>query len=136
MSVYKLFGAGTGGTQESVASLDVQFDGRITAIHGSANADMDADGESFQCEASFLSSTTIAVNDSRGSLFIMQAQMSLTTSGVMNGSLNSGVSGLNIPVAAGERIHLHLGGASGVTSSTNIYLYVDDDAPAALRRRR
>lgn len=136
MSVYKLYGAGTGGTQNSLASLDIQFDGTVTAIHGSLAADMDADSESVTAEASFLSVNTSGVNDARGSLITLAAQMSLTTSGVAVTAINSGVSNLSIPVSAGERVHLHLTGAAGVTSLVSVYLYVDDGAPAQLRRRR
>lgn len=133
MSVYKLYGAGSGGTENSIASLDVQFDGTIVAIHGSMQMDLDADGEAVNYEVSFLSSNTVAVNDSRGSLMIMNG---ITSAATGLGSRQSSVSGLSIPVAAGERIHMHVTSTAGVGSTAHFYLYVNDDAPAALRRRR
>ncbi len=136
MSIYKLFGGGTGGTENSVANLDVQFEGSIVAIFGSMHADLDADAETCAAEVSFLSSNTVTTNDSRGSLFQMQVRTNETGTGKGDGSANAGISGLNIAVAAGERIHLHLVSTSGVVSVNHFYIYVDDQASPALRRRR
>lgn len=133
MSIYKLFGAGSGGTENSLASLDIQNEGVIVGIWGSLLGDLDADTETLSVEASFLSTNTIASNDARGSLFLLSAQ----TAGAANFlSQNAGISGLAIPVAAGERVHLHVVASAGVTCSAHIYLHVNDGASAELRRRR
>jgi len=136
MSVYKMYGLSTGGTEDSVASLDIQFDGVITAIHGALYGDLDADTEAAAVEVSFLSSNTFATNDARGSLITLGSKMSLTTSGVAMHAVNSGVSNLNIPVTGGERVHLHFSCSASVVVNAQMYIYVDDAAPASLRRRR
>lgn len=134
MSVYKLYAAGTGGTEDSLASIDIQFDGVITAIHAQAMADLDADAETSLVEVSFLSSNTLATNDARGSLIVIGGRTATPMGGITN--WNSGVGPLNIDVTAGERVHLHISAAAGVATSANVFLYVQDGSPAALRRRR
>lgn len=135
MSVYKLFGDVTGGSQDDAASVDVQADGNINAIHGTLYGDLDADGESIVAELSFLSTNTFLVNDARGSLFTLGGQMSLTTSGVAFTGLNDSISGIKIPVSQGERIHLHISSTAGVSGDCFMYLYVEDGIAAAQRRR-
>lgn len=135
MSIYKLFGAGTGGAEESLANLDVQFDGEIVAMSGTIYADLDAADEIVIAEVSFLSSNTWATNDARGSLFMMVNNLAIVTSGSSPGT-NHSVSGLFVPITAGERIHLHISATAGVISQTNVYVYVRDGTPTELRRRR
>lgn len=136
MSVYKLQGTGSGGVENSLASLDIQFDGVITALHASMVADFDADLESCHAEASFLSTNTISSNDARGSLIIVAGTNAQAAAGATVVAVNSGVGPVDIPVTAGERVHMHLSATAGVASTVHIYLYVTDGAPAALRRRR
>lgn len=136
MSVYKLYAAGTGGAEDAAASLDVQFNGAIEGCLISAIADLDADQEQLQVEASFLSTSTFTANDARGSIAMAQAQLNLTTSGGSPGQLNVAMTGMNIPVSAGERLYLHLLATAGTTSKVHVYLYVRDRASPALRRRR
>ncbi len=133
MSIYKLYGAGTGGTENSIANLDVQFDGTIVAFHVTAMGDLDADAENFNIEVSFLSTNTISSNDARGSIVVLNAQTSNTVNTV---SQQSSVSGVSIPVIAGERIHLHISATAGVTTAVHCYLYVTDGQPPEVRRRR
>jgi len=134
MTVYKLRGAFTA-SADSQANLDVQFDGVITAFWWQVHADIDADLEAFQIECSFLSSNTIQASDARGSIATC-GQEAAGTPGFLMGSVNAGISGLQIPVTRGERIHLH-GNLSGTASVTaTIYLYVDDRVNPRLTRRR
>lgn len=136
MSVYKLYAAGTGGTEDGAAQLDVQFDGEINAIFGQMSADLDADQEFCAAELSFISTNSLTNNDTRGSLFTLRGQCSVGAAGMVINDTNSGVGGLAIPVTAGERIWLHLSATAGVTSSTTIYIYVADGAAVDQRRRR
>lgn len=137
MSIYKLRAAGTGGTQNDVASLDVQFDGIIQGLFGSLIADLDADLEYCQVEASFLSTNTIGSNDSRGSLIIISTQIqAVTAASVVPGSVNGGIGGLEVPISAGERLHLHIDASAGVTSVAQLYIYTRDSGDPRLRRRR
>jgi prefoldin subunit 5 len=133
VSIYKLYSPGTGGVQNSVASFDVQLDGHIVAMHMSQMGDLDADLDYIAAEISFLSSNTFAVNDARGSLMITQAQVSGAAFGVQ--AVNDTVSGVRVPVSAGERIHLHLDATSGTTQTLQAHIYVEDGADPTQRRR-
>jgi hypothetical protein len=135
MSVYKLNCDISGGTQNAINQLDVQFDGTIVAVNQNLTVDLDADQEFAHGEVSFLSTNTIYSNDARGTIAEMAAQLNLTTSGGAAG-FNHHLSGLSIPVSAGERIFGHVISTAGVTGTYNAILYVDDRADVNLRRRR
>lgn len=134
MSVYKLAASSTGGSQDAIAQLDIQFDGIITAMHGSVANQGTTAGNSVEFEASFLSVNTINTNDTRGSLFTLGMRISAAGAG---NTANSGVGGLAIAVNAGERVWLHALGTASVSGTANIYIYVEDGqgVPVANRRR-
>ncbi len=136
MSVYKLFGALTGSGQNAIASLDVQFDGIITAMMMAADPDFDAADETFAAEISFLSTRTLDSNDSRGSLMVIRGRATLITAEPGVSAINVSVSGMRIPVTAGERIYMHGNSGAGVGASTTAFLYVEDTSDPRLRRRR
>jgi len=136
MTVYKLRNTLTV-TADSVASLDVQFDGILKAFWWSIRANLDANDESYSVECSFLSTNTINSNDSRGSISVAgESAAGAEAAGFAVSNVNSGLSGLDIMVSQGERIHMH--GTLTGTGSVNatIYLYVEDRADPRLRRRR
>lgn len=136
MSVYKLYAAFTT-TADSLASLDVQFDGIITCVDWSVMADLDANAEAFEAEVSFLSSRTIGKNDARGSISSIAAQAAgAEAAGFAITQVNKPVSGLRIPVSAGERIHLHAELTTTADVKATVYLHVEDSADPRLRRRR
>ncbi len=125
MTIYKLHTTSSG---DSVASLDIQLDGIIQAIHMTMRlTGVNGLNEGQEAEISFLSTSTFGVNDVRGSLMIIQSQTGFLTSGMANVATNSQVSSLEIPVNAGERIHMHTNdvGAPG-GRSVHGYLYVAD----------
>lgn len=136
MSVYKLYAVGTGGTENSLAALDIQFDGVITSIFMTMIHDGDANDEFANAEVSFLSTNTMASNDARGSLMIIGTQMGLTTSGVATNNVNASTGPVEIAVVAGERVHLHISASAGLGAQCQCYLYVVDGQAPALRRRR
>lgn len=136
MTIYKLYSSAAG---NSVASLDIQLDGIITAIFMTGRVTgVDATDEGFEAEVSFLSTSTLTSNDARGSLMIIQSMLSLVTSGGMNSGINAGLASLEVPVAAGERIHLHISDSGSVTGRTvHAFLYVQDKGiPRVSARRR
>lgn len=138
MSVYKLAAAGTGGTQNGIAQVDVQFDGIITAIHGTLEAGLAAGGNTCAVEASFLSVNTLGTNDTRGSLWALRLQMLLAGAAyatLVNESSNVG--GLAIAVNAGERLWMHIIATAAIASAADVYIYVEDGqgVPTAQRRR-
>lgn len=135
MTIYKLY-SGTAG--DSVASLDIQLDGEIESILMSCDASgVNLMDEGVQVEVSFLSTNTFAVNDSRGSLMIIQSRSGLLTSGALNSAINMSVSALGVPVAAGERIHLHILDIGTISGRTGMaYLYVRDKGVSRMAPRR
>lgn len=133
MSVYKLYADGTGGTEDGIAQLDIQFVGIINAILLGIQADVDADGEVARGELSFISTNAVANNDTRGSL-AMVGQRAIGTVADISSSVVS-IPGINIPVNAGERLWLHIVAAASVVSNCWAYVYVDDGGED-LRRRR
>jgi len=137
VSVYKLAGTATGGTENALAQLDIQFDGLITAIHGAMRATIAANTEFAQTEISFISTNTVGSNDTRGSLFMMKAQIALLTSGVANTGVNVSIGGLAVVVTAGERLWMHTVNTASKASVNDVYVYVEDGqgVPTAQRRR-
>jgi hypothetical protein len=128
-----MYAAGTGGTENAAATIDVPEDGFITGIDWDCTADMDADGEAFACELSFIATSQLIQNDVRGRISSVGTTMSLTTSGVSNPPLQKYVS-MNTPVFAGERIHLHLVTTSGMTSTARCNVHLDVSMTRLSRR--
>lgn len=135
MTIYKLFASAAG---DSIASLDIQLDGDMMAIHMTmhvSNCDLLDDGAG--AELSFLSSNSFASSDTRGSLMIIQSRLMMLTTGGGNAGVNANISSLEVPVAAGERIHMHIqltGGASA--ANTHAYMYVRDKGTPRIPGRR
>lgn len=135
MTIYKLFGS-TGG--DSIASLDIQMDGEIKSIHMTCRANgVNAADEGMVAEISFLSTNTFGANDARGSLMMIQTNVGLLTSGMGPSAINASISSLEIPVAAGERVHMHISDFGTLTGrDAHAYLYVQDKGIARIPGRR
>jgi len=129
-----LFGAGTGGTQDAVATIDIPEDGVITGVDWDLRADLDADSESISVELSFIATNQFTTNDVRGRISSASAQISLTTSGVANTFVQKFVGPMEINVSGGERVHLHIDSTSGVASNVRCNLHLDVSRRARNRR--
>jgi len=139
--IYKLFGNVLAGVvTDSMASADIQNTGHITALAFNVDADgMDALNDHAKLEVSFMSTNTFTTNDVRGSVAMHGVTLQFLTTGGGIGSNSLSISGLSIPVEAGERIHLHSSASAGVTAGGTCYLYIDDgvdDGGRAKRRLR
>ena len=137
MSIYQLYGTASSDT-DSVANLDIQFPGHIVAYSCHLNAvGMDALNDGAGMEVSFLSSNCFTTNDCRGTIGRATLLAGVLTSGGFPASTDSNLAGLSIPVAAGERVHLHIDLQGGTTSATAYaILYIADQTDPNLRRRR
>jgi len=137
MSVYKLFGS-AGSDTDGLAQLDVQFDGHIVAWYITATAAAaDGLGDGFEIEVSFLSGSMFVNNDARGIIAMASAIQNFLTTGGAGLYVNTGMSGLSIPVNAGERIFMHYNGISAPGATLcHAILYVEDSSDPLLRRRR
>ncbi len=136
MSVYKFYSATLNGN--NLASIDFAKDGIITALSVSIRPQtLDLLDDSLDIELSFVSISTFTIHDSRSSLISHHVSQQFLTTGGGVGSLSHGISGLKIPISAGERVHMHgqiSGGGLGVGYG---YIYVDDginQRPAPRRR--
>ena len=130
MDVYKLYGTGTT-SASAVASLDIRRDGFIVAVLGTLTITAaDALNDGFTVEASFASTSGIGSNDTSASFFAMTQAQGFLTSGGGPAGVNLSVSGLAVPVRAGERLYLHaqLTGNAGPSHFTSIYLFVMEAA--------
>jgi len=134
MSIYKLY-ASVAATADGIASLDIQFDGVITAIDWTVTGDLDADLEAYIAEVSFLSTNTLSANDSRGSLSQVGERAAGTPGFVVSRSQKT-VSGLRVPVSAGERMYMHASLTGSGSMDATCYLHVEDTSDPRLRRRR
>lgn len=131
-----MYAAGSGGTEDAAASVDIPRDGFITGIEWDANADLDADTERFRAELSFIATNQFATNDVRGRISSVSVQISLTTSGIATAFLQKWVGPLNLRVAGGERLYLHLFGTSGLASEARCNVHLDTGTGAERRSAR
>ncbi len=137
MSVYKLFAAGSGGTENGLAQIDVQFDGIITALYGDLSATLSANGDDVYSELSFTSQNTRTSNDSRGTLMSLDLELLFAGAAyASNISKNGAVGGLAIAVNAGERLWMHVVATASRVSRCVYFVYVEDGQGAPVSRVR
>lgn len=136
MSIYQLYGTAAAAA-DGVASVDIQFDGEIVAMILHIRGTFDATGDACGMEVSFLSSSMMDKNDARGVIGSLSAKAAVVTSGGLSASENLAISGLRIPVIAGERLYVHVGEYSSAgTVAVRAQLFVLDNTDVNLRRRR
>lgn len=137
MTVYKLYASSTA-SLDGAAALDIRKSGVITAIEMDfAIQGANALDEGAAWELSMSSSNGLTSNDTLSSIASVSGyQEFLTTGGGMVGNQMT-LSGLAIPVNAGERLFIHTVVAGTVTANLcRAYVHVDDDRGGALRDRR
>lgn len=133
-----IYGAGTGGAQDGLASVDVPQDGNLVGIEWSVrNLLIDADGEAFAAQVSFGSTGAFSTNDTRQVISqVCVGQADLVTSGYIVPSINQYTPLPNLRVAAGERLYLHTNASAGVSASIFCVCHFDFDLDRPLSRRR
>lgn len=136
MRIYKLHANVAAGSASSIAQLDIVEDGKIVGISWSvAPIGLDSAGDELRVEVSFSSSNTLDNNDIRQAIDEVGCGASgATIVGVLG--INKAISGLNINVIAGERIHMHSFASTGVAGRTSCFLYVQDGSGGGTRTRR
>lgn len=137
MRIYKLHGTIAAGTTNSLAQLDIVEDGKIKAVSWTLRpTGMDALDDELAAEISFASTNTISNNDVRQSISEVGVTQQFLTSGGGVAGGNYAISGLNINVIAGERIHLHTIADTGMAGGVSCYMYVEDGSGGRTRNRR
>lgn len=136
-TIIHMRGDGTGGTQDAVANIDVPDDGTIEGVEWAGAASLDANGEEFAAELSFIATNQFGTNDSRGQISTIRAGIGILTSGGGVTQL-SRFTPMNLDVAGGERLYLHLTASAGVASSIEINLHFRPSRglPRRSQRRR
>lgn len=136
-TVIHMFGQGTGGTENSVASVDIPFDGSISSIEWALAADTDADGDEIDVELSFISTRQTTTNDARGIISNNLSRFVLVTSGASQVNVNRQQFFEDLRVAGGERLHMHINADAGVTSNVVCNIHLESrTAPRRAQRRR
>ena len=125
------------GSVNSAGAIDIPQDGVVENILAWMNPlGLDALSDQCRIELSFGSVNSFDANDARISILeVAVAQNFLTTGGGVS-SAPLWMGGINIPVAGGERVHLHTFGSTGVTGTGGAYLYFDARGIAPTRRTR
>jgi len=139
LTLLQLAGAGTGGTQDALGSLDVPEDGRIVACDWAGYATFDATAENITAEVSFIATNTIATNDARGMISQVRSRFNnISTTGGGVSDMTKFVTFQDLDVSGGERLYLHLIAAAGLVSSVTciIHLLTRRDTARRSRRRR
>jgi len=138
MTLYKLF-ASVAATSDAVAQLDIVGDGFISAIWGYLTVEgADALNDGIGFEVSFASTSGFNSNDTRASIFGLDTRQEFLTSGGATPGMFGSVSGLRIPVLAGERIYLHSLENGTITAGRGTFwFFVEDglDVRPSPRRR-
>ena len=139
--IIRMFGLIVSGTnQDSLMSIDIPQDAVIESILMGINpTGMDALDDQCRFEISFGSASLFALNDGRISIAEITLKQQFLTTGGGVGMGSQFLGGVNIPVAAGERIHGHVAVSTGVNGQVFAYLYLDTrgrgPARRSLRRR-
>lgn len=129
-----------GSVGDSTVAVDVPQDGHIESIywHFQGNQ-MDALGDSYAVELSFASSNTLTNNDARISIMEIQEEQNFLTSGGGAPGVNGSMIGIDIPVFAGERLHVHTavtGGTANINGAFYLYHRTRGSAPPRRSARR
>lgn len=134
-TIIQMYGAGSGGTESAVANIDIPEDGTIEGIDWAAHAVLNADAEFFIGELSFIATHQTVTNDARGVLSTVRSQMGFITSGMGNTSINKYVF-MDVEVAGGERLYLHISAAAGVVSALAALIHFAGRRPVRRRSAR
>lgn len=125
-SIVRITGSSSAGA-DSIATIDIPQSGFIIGIACILSSPGLPDNSIVTAELSFGSTNQITVNDSRA--VIAQLSMGLatvTTSGTGKADSNLFINLPDgIPVAAGERIHLHTTATISATHQATFILYMD-----------
>lgn len=117
-----MYGTGSGGAQSAVANIDVPEDSLLKGVQVAHIATLNADGEDSYAELSFIATTQGTTNDIRGLIAISRLHLGLLTSGAGAPHANFFIP-MDLEIAGGERLYMHISASSGVNSSVNFVLH-------------
>lgn len=120
--VYKIYGSAAASTN-SLASIIIQRDGYIHGLHASLSAISEVNGHYFNAELSFSSVSQSTTNDTIGPIFGLELRIVNASNGNFVNNRLASISGLAIPVKAGDRLYLNTA-QSASTCYCTFYVYV------------
>lgn len=129
-----MYGNISGGTQDALASIDIPQDGVITGVDLDLNANLDADDEDVAGEVSFIATNQLSQNDVRGRITSVSAHVAVLTSGIPVVSTQKFVGPMDLPVAGGERLYLHVVSTASVNGTFRANVHLDVSSRAGSRR--
>lgn len=119
--VYKLYGT-TAVNANALAQVIIQRDGYIHGILGNVTLNSGTTGHYVNAELSFQSVAQTNTNDTNGPFFEISLWVFTGAAGCVQNSRSEAISGLAIPVKAGDRLYLNVQAAA--SSNINAYIYV------------
>ncbi len=137
LEIIGMFGGITGGTQDAVAQIDIPQDGVLRAIDWDMRVDLDADLELADAELSFIATSQLTTNDTRGRISSVGIMAAILTSvGASVASVQKFVGPFELMVSGGERLFLHVVTTAGVIGGVRASLHFDGGATVARRSQR
>lgn len=126
VEVIGMYAAGTGGTENAAATIDVPQDGFLLGCDWDVHCDFDLDNETLVVELSFIATNQANSNDVRGRLSSVGGTgVVLTSVGINSVSIEKYVDFKEIRVAGGERLYLHIVAGSGVLTFARCNLHFE-----------
>lgn len=131
---YQMHASGTAG--DSKATLDVRVDGKISAIYIECVDSGVSTGEDGDAELSFGSTNSVHSNDVSQVIAFCGWSALVATSGALGVSEFRAYEGLDIPVGAGERLHLHFVGDQSANHQCKVLVVVEEKGSSTIKNRR
>ncbi len=126
----------TGGVQSALTSIDVPSNGALIGVEWAVSLDGDADGDTFDAELSFGSTSSLASNDTRSRISTVGIGFAGAAAAPFIPAANSYSQLPDIPVGMGERIYLHSSATAAVVGRIQCNLHFDFNLDKAMVRRR
>lgn len=126
-SVVIMHNGGSDASAATAVSIDVPMTGRLIGISWGMAGDLDADADYLYAQLSFISASIFATNDARGVVDTKRLNNHVVTSGAVVATWNGYVQLPDVPVMQGERLYLHVTGASAVPFAVTLALHFNFD---------
>jgi len=137
LEIIGMFGGITGGTQDAIAQIDIPQDGVIRAIDWDMRVDLDTDLEVADAELSFIATSQLTTNDTRGRISSVSSMVAILTAvGASVSVVQKFVGPFELMVSGGERMFLHAVTSSGVVGAVRLNLHFDGGAIVTRRSAR
>ncbi len=137
LEIIGMFGGITGGTQDAIAQIDIPQNGVLRAVDWDMRVELDADLEVADAELSFIATSQLTTNDTRGRISSVSSMVALVTAvGASVSVIQKWVGPFELMVSGGERLFLHVVTTSGVVGAARLNLHFDGGATVTRRSQR